>query len=283
MIAITRAARRVSARSTKRNGPSAEAVVVVLRRDERRAPRAQRAVDVAVHEVRVDDVRLQPAELAPHAPRERRVEVARAREPHAARPRARGRTARARPPGRRARGRRARRPCSAQRRQQRQQVPLGAADPADPVDVDDPITCRFRAAGRAAAPQGRGRRQREQEVPRHAVARRPGEAHRDERLVGEERDGQPREPPRQQEERRRAPSRKSGIEYAGCAHVRSVSTSPPDSEPALRLDRPRVPEHPRRLAGELRLLAGVVAPELERPDGGRASSARTRPRGSTLP
>ena len=37
--------------------PQAEAVVVVLGRDQRHAGRSERAVDVRVHEVRVDDVR----------------------------------------------------------------------------------------------------------------------------------------------------------------------------------------------------------------------------------
>ena len=151
-------------------------------------------------------------------------------------------------------------PVLAQRRQQRQQMPLGAADPADPVDVDDPHARRRRSTAHQIAAR---RGEREQEVPRHPVPRRAGEAHRHERLVAR---GAPPPATRSRRGSRNTPtsaSRKSGIEYAGCAQRAQLVDDPARLRAPLRLQRLRVPEHLGRLAGELRLLAGMVLPELD--------------------
>ena len=126
LIAITRAARRVSARSANRNAPAPERIRVVLRRDDPHA-RRQRPVDVGVHEVGVDEVGPQRAQRPREPEGERRIEVARRREPLV-----RDRqlavegvehTRRVVEPDERHVD-----PAFGQRRQQRQQVPLGPAD-----------------------------------------------------------------------------------------------------------------------------------------------------------
>ncbi len=108
-----------------------------------------------MHEVRVDDVGLQRLQRASQPAREHGVDVARARKPP--RRHADALVERLRVPG----GvvepdERHVVPARRERRQQREQVALGPADPAHPVDVDEPhvagrLRARSQSATRAAA------------------------------------------------------------------------------------------------------------------------------------
>ena len=125
-------------------GADTERIVVVLRRDEARAAESggEPAVDVGMDEMRVNDVRTQRA-CEPHE--QDRIEVARRQNAH-----------------RRHVERTVEVGCIpagivepdedrldtafGERRQQRQQVPLRAADAANPVHVHDPHRVRTRRA-----------------------------------------------------------------------------------------------------------------------------------------
>ncbi len=124
------AARQRTFNEPKRAG--AERIVVVLRRDEDAC--TERAVDIGVHEVRVDEVCL-PGRTA-NAPREGRIQVTRCIQPLVRNGRRRVERIRS--------ARRIVEPqeahvdtALAQRGQQRQQMPFRAADSADPVDVQN--------------------------------------------------------------------------------------------------------------------------------------------------
>ena len=109
--------------------PGAERIRVVLRRDDPCA-RCERAVDVRVHEVRVDEIRLRAADGASKVPRlvmphegdpralELLVERVGVRHVEADEPRVHS--------------------LCRERGEERQQVPLRATDSADPMHMNDP-------------------------------------------------------------------------------------------------------------------------------------------------
>ena len=112
-----------------------ERVVVVLRRHERTA-RRKCSVDVRVHEVRVDEVRPELPQRAAQGDEEPRVEIpwrAQAHRRHSELP-----VERLRVPGRVVEAdERYVDAALGERREQRQEVPLGSPDPAHPMDVND--------------------------------------------------------------------------------------------------------------------------------------------------
>ena len=123
-----RAPRQQPLGDPERTGP--ERVVVVLGRDERRPAGAESTEDVRVHEVRVDEIGPVPPQVA-HEPC-RRVG---ARERHAATLELvveRVRVRQVEP------GEGDLDAALGERGQERQQMPLGAADPRDPVGMHDP-------------------------------------------------------------------------------------------------------------------------------------------------
>jgi hypothetical protein len=127
-----------------------ERVVVVLRRDER-AARSERAVDVGVHEVRMDDVRSQPPQRPPQGHQESRVEIAGHAQANGRHPEL---------PVERLgvpvqvveADERDRDSTVGERREQRQEMPLGAPDPAHPMDVNDLQRGAKRSQSRSAPP-----------------------------------------------------------------------------------------------------------------------------------
>ena len=147
MIAITRAARRVSARSTWRNEPARNGSSLCFVETSVVPPRRERAVDVRVDEVRVDEVGA--AQRAAEPAEEARVEVVRHAQPH--RLDRELLVERLGIPGGVVEADEHR--LDAERGeagQEREQVPFGAADPAHPVDVDDPHA-RTRSQSRTSA------------------------------------------------------------------------------------------------------------------------------------
>ena len=133
--------------------------------------RCEAAVEIGVHEMRVHDV---GAQRAHETGEEQRIDIARRAQTRTA-----GTVERAVEVGRIPRGivepdEHGVDAALRERRQQREQMPLGAADPAHAVDVDDSHRVRTR---RTIACKSRRCEQCEQEVPRDAVARRADEAH----------------------------------------------------------------------------------------------------------
>ena len=209
MIAITRAARRVERPLDEPERPAPERVVVVLRRDERGAgPRAERAVDVGVDEVRVHDVGPQAGELPAQRPSEPGIEVAGARAAARTRPRELAVERLARPsrvvePEEHGRRPRARASAGSSVSRWRSEPPMprirwtwttrSRASPLAAVDAPSTIAAAGERA-RAGSPRARGTGSRR---------RRPSRR----RLVGEQRDARARASRRgTQREPERAPA-----------------------------------------------------------------------------
>ena len=276
--------RRPAARArARRSGSSrSERVVVVLRRDEPVC--SERSVDVRVHEVRVHDVGV--PRLSANAQRQPRIDVTRRGDPgerHGQRLVERVRCAR-----------RVVEPEEAhvdsalrERRQQRQKMPFGAADPADAMDVQD---LHLRSL-RCERPLDRARgEQRDQEVGGDAVASGSYERHGGDGLIREHGKREADESPGGHEDAERAPARREATCTAagpGCGSHRGRSPSPrrscADPTPCARPARRASPSRRDGHARTARPCAGSTTGSHTRRRGSSCRSAcrcRAPPRGS---
>ena len=118
---------------------------------------------------------------------------------------------------------------------------------------------------------------REQEVPGHAVARRRRRRPSPRTSRSRRSRARDEEAAAARASSPRARARRAGSTYSGCDQRARVLAQPaaPGRPPS---SNSAAPQQHGRLPRELRLLAGVLAPEVERPRPGRAASARTRRR-----
>ena len=249
----------------------AERVVVVLRRDEHRAGRrrGERAVDVGVDQVRVDDVR----------PDARGADGSGAR----AADRRRAGTAGARTGRRARRGRRRTAPGAAlvsSRPRKRASIPRSrsAGSSSSTCRSEPPIPpirwmwSDFTPDGGSGAPrragvpgrdERRGGEDREQEVERRAVAHGAGEGHRGERVVARAAGRRARGTFAARGTRRRSRGRTPRACRRGSTTSRPSSASRPRPSSSESTEKVGLQSMRTACAAEPRLLARLVAPEVE--------------------